>query len=289
MSLSTDRMKELKKQLSALQADRYIVILTPSKALQAKGKTAYTFGIPGHTGERAKGYKAADLLKDSVLSILGGRNASGYSVGIKCKSQSYHYVTLYNVSLDELHRLKSNAVQACLVCVVRRNVHREEFFSVVIRFKKTKALADTTFAQKVAGTYHVSYGEKTVKDLEACIPACGFKDQISGMFVKADRFRDRNCPAAQERYETFEKLKAASFVPVVIPSKPVNVGDNAFYFELSRELILANAEKAGDKIYNKDIDKRLMNKMLNEKYDADEILEFLVNRLKPKASEVCDF
>ena len=29
--------------------------------------------------------------------------------------------------------------------------------------------------------------------------------------------------------------------------------------------------------------------MLNEKYAADEILEFLVNRLKPKASDVCDF
>ena len=289
MSLQTDRMTELENQLSALQADRYIVILTPSKALQAKGKTAYTFAIPGHIGERAKGYKAADLLDGSVLSILGGRNASGYSVGIKCKSQSYHYATLYNVSLDELHALKANAVQACLVSVVRRNVHREEFFSVVIRFKKTEALGDTTFAQKVAGSYQVKYGEKTQKDLEACIPACGFKDQISGMFVKADRFLDRNCPTSQDRYETFEKLKAASFVPVIIPSKPVNVGDNAFYFELSRELILANAEKAGDKIDNKDIDKRLMNKMLNEKYDADEILEFLVNRLKPKASEVCDF
>ena len=289
MSLQTGRMKELKKQLSALQADRYIVILTPSKALQAKGKTAYTFAIPGHIGERAKGYKAADLLKDSVLSILGGRNASGYSVGIKCKSQSYHYATLYNVSLDELHALKANGVQACLVSVVRRNVHREEFFSVVIRFKKTEALGDTTFAQKVAGSYQVKYGEKTQKDLEACIPACGFKDQINGMFVKADRFLDRDCPTSQERYETFEKLKAASFVPVVIPSKPVNVGDNAFYFELSRELILANAEKAGDKIDHKDIDKRLMNKMLNEKYDADEILEFLMNRLKPKVSEVCDF
>ena len=289
MSLPTDRMKELKKQLNALQADRYIVILTPSKALQAKGKTAYTFAIPGHIGERAKGYKAADLLDGSVLSILGGRNASGYSVGIKCKSQSYHYATLYNVSLDELHALKANAVQACLVSVVRRNVHREEFFSVVIRFKKTEALGDTTFAQKVAGSYQVKYGEKTQKDLEACIPACGFKDQISGMFVKADRFLDRNCPTSQERYETFEKLKAASFVPVVIPSKPVNVGDNAFYFELSRELILANAEKAGDKIDHEDINKRLMNKMLNEKYDADEILEFLVSRLKPKASDVCDF
>ena len=289
MSLPTDRMKELKNQLSALQADRYIVILTPSKALQAKGKTAYTFAIPGHIGERAKGYKAADLLDGSVLSILGGRNASGYSVGIKCKSQSYHYATLYNVSLDELHALKANAVQACLVSVVRRNVHREEFFSVVIRFKKTEALGDTTFAQKVAGSYQVKYGEKTQKDLEACIPACGFKDQISGMFVKADRFLDRNCPTSQERYETFEKLKAASFVPVVIPSKPVNVGDNAFYFELSRELILANAEKAGDKIDHEDINKRLMNKMLNEKYDADEILEFLVSRLKPKASDVCDF
>lgn len=289
MSLQTDRMTELENQLSALQADRYIVILTPSKALQAKGKTAYTFAIPGHIGERAKGYKAADLLDGSVLSILGGRNASGYSVGIKCKSQSYHYATLYNVSLDELHALKANAVQACLVSVVRRNVHREEFFSVVIRFKKTKELGDTTFAQKVSGSYQVKYGEKTQKDLEACIPACGFKDQISGMFVRADRFLDRDCPTSQERYVTFEKLKAASFVPVVIPSKPVNVGDNAFYFELSRELILANAEKAGDKIDNKDIDKRLMNKMLNEKYDADEILEFLVNRLKPKASEVCDF
>ena len=141
----------------------------------------------------------------------------------------------------------------------------------------------------MSGSYQVKYGEKTQKDLEACIPACGFKDQISGMFVRADRFLDRDCPTSQERYVTFEKLKAASFVPVVIPSKPVNVGDNAFYFELSRELILANAEKAGDKIDNKDIDKRLMNKMLNEKYDADEILEFLVNRLKPKASEVCDF
>ena len=252
MSLQTDRMTELENQLSALQADRYIVILTPSKALQAKGKTAYTFAIPGHIGERAKGYKAADLLDGSVLSILGGRNASGYSVGIKCKSQSYHYATLYNVSLDELHALKANAVQACLVSVVRRNVHREEFFSVVIRFKKTEALGDTTFAQKVAGSYQVKYGEKTQKDLEACIPACGFKDQISGMFVKADRFLDRNCPTSQERYETFEKLKAASFVPVVIPSKPVNVGDNAFYFELSRELIHANAEKAGDKIDHQD-------------------------------------
>lgn len=289
MSLPTDRMTELENQLSALQADRYIVILTPSKALQAKGKTAYTFAIPGHIGERGKGYKAADLLKDSVLSILGGRNASGYSVGIKCKSQSYHYATLYNVSLEELHNLKANGVQACLVSVVRRNVHREEFFSVVIRFKKTEALGDTTFARKVSGTYQVKYGEKTEKDLEACIPACGFKDQISGMFVKADRFLDRDCSTSQERYATFEKLKAASFVPVIIPSKPVNVGDNAFYFELSRELIHANAEKAGDKIDNKDIDKCLMNKMLNEKYDADEILEFLVNRLKPKASEVCDF
>ena len=289
MSLTADRMKELKKQLSALKADRYIVYLTPSKALQAKGKTTYTFGIPGRLGERGKGYKAADLLKDSVLSILGGRNASGYSVGIKCKSQSYHYATLYNVSLDELHALKANAVQACLVSVVRRNVYREEFFSVVIRFKKTEALGGTTFAQKTAGSYQVKYGEKTQKDLEACIPACGFKDQISGMFVRADRFLDRNCPASQERYETFERLKAASFVPVVIPSKPVNVGDNAFYFELSRELILANAEKAGDKIDHEDINKRLMNKMLNEKYDADEILEFLVNRLKPKASDVCDF
>ena len=289
MSLTADRMKELKKQLSALKADRYIVYLTPSKALQAKGKTTYTFGIPGRLGERGKGYKAADLLKDSVLSILGGRNASGYSVGIKCKSQSYHYATLNNVSLEELHKLKANGVQACLVSVVRRNVHREEFFSVVIRFKKTEALGDTTFAQKTAGSYQVKYGEKTQKDLEACIPACGFKDQISGMFVRADRFLDRNCPASQERYETFERLKAASFVPVVIPSKPVNVGDNAFYFELSRELILANAEKAGDKIDHEDINKRLMNKMLNEKYDADEILEFLVNRLKPKASDVCDF
>ena len=289
MSLPTDRMKELEKQLSALQADRYIVILTPSKALQAKGKTTYTFGIPGRLGERGKGYKAADLLKDSVLSILGGRNASGYSVGIKCKSQSYHYATLYNVSLDELRKLKANGVQACLVSVVRRNVHREEFFSVVIRFKKTEALGDTTFAQKTAGSYQVKYGEETQKDLEACIPACGFKDQISGMFVMADRFLDRDCPTSQERYETFKKLKAASFVPVVIPSKPVNVGDNGFYFQLSRELILANAENAGDKIDHEDIDKRLMNKMLNEKYDADEILEFLVNRLKPKASDVCDF
>lgn len=289
MSLQTDRMTELENQLSALQADRYIVILTPSKALQAKGKTAYTFGIPGRLGERGKGYKAADLLDGSVLSILGGRNASGYSVGIKCKSQSYHYATLYNVSLDELHALKANAVQACLVSVVRRNVYREEFFSVVIRFKKTEALGGTTFAQKTAGSYQVKYGEKTQKDLEACISACGFKDQISGMFVRADRFLDRNCPASQERYETFKRLKAASFVPVVIPSKPVNVGDNAFYFELSRELILANAEKAGDKIDHEDINKRLMNKMLNEKYDADEILEFLVNRLKPKASDVCDF
>ena len=289
MSLQTDRMTELENQLSALQADRYIVLLTPSKALQAKGKTAYTFGIPGRLGERAKGYKAADLLDGSVLSILGGRNASGYSVGIKSKSQSYHYATLYNVSLDELHALKANAVQACLVSVVRRNVHREEFFSVVIRFKKTEALGGTTFAQKTAGSYQVKYGEKTQKDLEACIPACGFKDQISGMFVRADRFLDRNCPTSQERYETFEKLKAASFVPVVIPSKPVNVGDNAFYFELSRELILANAEKAGDKIDNKDIDKRLMNKMLNEKYDADEILEFLTRRLSKKTSSKCDF
>ena len=289
MSLPTDRMTELENQLSALQADRYIVHLTPSKALQAKGKTTYTFAIPGHIGERGKGYKAADLLKDSVLSILGGRNACGYSVGIKCKSQSYHYATLYNVSLEELRNLKANGVQACLVSVVRRNVHREEFFSVVIRFKKTEALGDTIFAQKVAGSYQVKYGEKTQKDLEACIPACGFKDQISGMFVKADRFLDRDCPTSQERYETFEKLKAASFVPVVIPAKPINVGDNAFYFELSRELIFANAEKAGDKINNKDIDKRLMNKMLNEKYDADEILEFLVNRLKPKASDLCDF
>ena len=289
MSLPTDRMTELENQLNALQADRYIVLLTPSKALQAKGKTAYTFAIPGHIGERAKGYKAADLLDGSVLSILGGRNASGYSVGIKCKSQSYHYATLYNVSLDELHALKANDVQACLVSVVRRNVHREEFFSVVIRFKKTEALGDPKFAKMVSGTYQVKYGEKTEKDLEACIPACGFKDQISGMFVKADRFLDRDCPTSQERYETFEKLKAASFVPVVIPPKPVNVGDNAFYFELSRELIHANAEKAGDKIDHEDINKRLMNKMLNEKYDADEILEFLVNRLKPKASEVCDF
>lgn len=291
MSNLTDRKKEFANQLSALRADRYQVIITPSIALQtqSKPKTAYTFTIPNNVGNRAKGYTAAELLDDRVLAMLAAKNVSGYSIGIKCKSQRYHYASLYDASLEDLQKLKANGVESCLVSVVRRNVQKEEFFSVVIRFEKTDELGDLLYASKVSGSYQVYHGEKTWKSLESIIPMCGFKDQISGMFVCANRFADRNCPTSKERYQTFAKTGSASYTPIVVSEKPVNIADDEYYFQLSREFIIANASKAMDKIEPNEIDGRLRNQLLKEGYDLVKILEFLTNRLKPKVLESIDF
>lgn len=286
--LETKRMSEATNQLNALQADRYIVILTPSKALKAKGRSAYTFGIPGNLGNRAKGYTAAELLEDGVLAMLAAKNASGYSIGIKCKSQRYHYASLYDVSHDELLRLKANDVQACLVSVVRKNVHCERFFAVVMRFEKTDAAGDVLYAAKVSGSYQLAYGEKTQKDLECCIPLCGFKDLKSGMFVNANCFKDRNCPTSKERYQTFARIGYASQLQGDAPALVRDCG-NDLYFESCRELIIFKASKAGDRIYPAEIDNRLVNQLVKEKYDNAEIQNFMANRLKPKVLESIDF
>lgn len=285
-----DRQKFLVSQLSAFDADHYIVIVKPNAALRKKGKTDLTINhIPRTSGFRSTGYAVEDFMQPRLWNCLSKYNSEGYSITVKCKSTKYHYVSLYDVSHSELTRLvEGDGATPCFVSLLSENDRLERFYSVVLRFRVTDNKKDTIYAKKVASSFQVKFGLKKFDDLEACIPLAGFWDKKSGTLVKPSRLKNRDCVACEERMSIFVSRGLADLRDE--PEAPVidRSGNDDFYFESCLQLMVYNAEKAGDLIDEADIERRLINKLVKEHYHIDQIARFFVQREMPK-EEVCDF
>ncbi len=285
-----DRQRLLVSQLSAFDADHFIVIVKPNAALRKKGKTDLTINhIPRTSGFKSTGYALEDFMQPRLWKCLSKYNSDGYSITVKCKSSKYHYVALYNVSHTELKRLvEGEGAAPCFVSFLSENDRLEKFYSVVLRFQATDHKKDTIYAKKVASSYQAKFGLKKIDDLEACIPLAGFWDKKSGTLVKPSRALSRDCGACATRLATFVKGGLADLQDE--PEAPVidRSGNDDFYFESCFQMMIYNAEKAGDVIDEDDIEKRLINKLIKEHYHIDQIKGFFVQREMPK-EDVCDF
>ncbi|KIY17136.1 hypothetical protein [Pseudomonas amygdali] len=285
-----DRQKFLVSQLSAFDADHYIVIVKPNAALRKKGKTDLTINhIPRSSGFRSTGYAVDDFMQPRLWNCLSKYNSDGYSITVKCKSTKYHYVALYDVSHSELTRLvEADGATPCFVSFLSENDRLERFYSVVMRFRATEHKKDTIYAKKVASSFQVKFGLKKIDDLEACISLAGFWDKKSVTLVKPSRVKSRDCEACTGRLARFVKGGLADLQDE--PEAPVidSSGDDDFYFESCFQMMLYNANKAGDVIDEADIERRLINKLVKEHYHIDQIKGFFIQREMPK-EEQCDF
>lgn len=285
-----DRQKFLVSQLSAFDADHYIVIVKPNAALRKKGKTDLTINhIPRSSGFRSTGYAVDDFMQPRLWNCLSKYNSDGYSITVKCKSTKYHYVALYDVSHSELTRLvEADGATPCFVSFLSENDRLERFYSVVMRFRATEHKKDTIYAKKVASSFQVKFGLKKIDDLEACISLAGFWDKKSVTLVKPSRVKSRDCEACTGRLARFVKGGLADLQDE--PEAPVidSSGDDDFYFESCFQMMLYNANKAGDVIDEADIERRLINKLVKEHYHVDQIKGFFIQREMPK-EEQCDF
>ncbi|KWT09169.1 hypothetical protein [Pseudomonas savastanoi] len=285
-----DRQKFLLSQLSAFDADHYIVVVKPNAALRRKGKTDLTINhIPRTSGFRSTGYAVEDFMQSRLWNCLSKYNSDGYSITVKCKSTKYHYVALYDVSHAELTRLvEGEGAAPCFVSLLSENDRQERFYSVVLRFCVTDHKKDTIYAKKVASSFQVKYGLKKIDDLEACIPLAGFWDKKSGTLVKPSRVKSRDCEACTKRLATFVKGGLADLQDE--PEAPLidRSGNDDFYFESCLQMMVYNANKAGDVVDEADIERRLINKLVKEHYHIDQIKGFFIQREMPKV-EQCDF
>ncbi|WP_449103447.1 hypothetical protein [Pseudomonas veronii] len=285
-----DRQKFLVSQLSAFDADHYIVIVKPNAALRKKGKTDLTINhIPRTSGFKSTGYAVEDFMQPRLWNCLSKYNSEGYSITVKCKSTKHHYVSLYNVSHTELKRLVGvDGATACFVGFLREDDQKEKFYSVVLRFRNSQHPREVIYAKKVASSFQTTFGMKKREDLEASIPLAGFWDKRSGNLLRSDCFKNRDCEACTARFATFVKGGLADLQDE--PEAPVidRSGNDEFYFESCFQMMIYNAEKAGDVIDEADIEKRLINKLVKEHYHIDQIKGFFVQREIPK-EEVCDF
>lgn len=286
----SDRQKFLVSQLSTFDADHFIVIVKPNAALRRKGKTDLTINhIPRKSGFKSTGYAVEDFMQPRLWNCLSKYNSEGYSITVKCKSTKYHYVALYDVSHAELTRLVAGeGATPCFVSFLSENDKLERFFSVVLRFRVTEHKKDTIYAKKVASSFQSKFGLKKIDDLEACIPLAGFWDKKSGTLVKPNRAKSRDCEACTGRLATFVKGGLADLQDE--PEAPVidRSGNDDFYFESCLQMMVYNANKAGDVIDEADIERRLINKLVKEHYHIDQIKGFFVQREITK-EEVCDF
>lgn len=281
MSCIDNPKGELEKMIAALGADCYRVLAVPFNP----ARRTYTVNHVIEMIKPSQGFFPDEIIKPDVIKKLKAINSGNCTIKIICKSTKYHYVTLYDVSHEELYALSANGVKPCIVSLVRVSKQGDKFYSVVLRFNQKRIIGDSTYAGKVAGSFQINVGSKETKSLEEGIVLCGFVDKKSGMWVNANRATNQNCPTCEERYGIFQKNK-----PIINEEKMPELdrsGSTFLYFESCRSQIIYKATHAGDKFDDNEIQCRLFNRLQKEHYTTAEITQYIEERNKPQ--EVSDF
>lgn len=281
MSCIDNPKGELEKMIAALGADCYRVLAVPFNP----ARRTYTVNHVTEMRKPSQGFFPDEIIKPDVIKKLKAINSGNCTIKIICKSTKYHYVTLYDVSHEELYALSANGVKPCIVSLVRVSKQGDKFYSVVLRFNQKRIIGDSTYAGKVAGSFQINVGSKETKSLEEGIVLCGFVDKKSGMWVNANRATNQNCPTCEDRYGIFQKNK-----PIINEEKMPELdrsGSTFLYFESCRSQIIYKATHAGDKFDDNEIQCRLFNRLQKEHYTTAEITQYIEERNKPQ--EVSDF
>lgn len=282
MSCIDNPNAELQSMINALGADSYLVRAVPHNP----ARSTYTVKHAAEMRKPSTGFFPDEIVKPEVIKKLRGINGKGNcTIKIICKSMKYHYVTLYDVSQQELYALSANGVKPCIVSLVRVSKQGDKFYSVVLRFSQKRIIGDSTYAGKVAGSFQINVGSKETKSLEEGIVLCGFVDKKSGMWINANRATNQNCPTCEDRYGIFQKNK-----PEINEEKMPELdrsGSTFLYFESCRSQIIYKATEAGDKFDDNEIQCRLSYRLQKEHYSAAEISQYIEERNKPQ--EVSDF
>ncbi|MEN4750694.1 hypothetical protein ABEH28_13100 [Pseudomonas sp. Ps21-P2] len=281
MSCIDNPNAELQKMIDALGADSYIVRAVPHNP----ARSTYTVKHAAEMRKPSTGFFPDEIVKPDVIRKLKGINTSNCTLKIICKSMKYHYVTLYDVSQQELYALSANAVKPCIVSLVRVSKQGEKFYSVVLRFDQRK-IYSSKYAAKVAGSFQINVGSKETKSLEEGIVLCGFVDKKSGMWVNANRAINQNCPTCEGRYDFFVKRNQVTVAAEKMPELNRS-GSTFLYFESCRSQIIYKATNAGDKFDNDEINCRLFYRLQKENFTSAEITQYIEERNKPQ--ETSDF
>lgn len=281
MSCIDNPLGELQKMIAALDADYYRILAVPFNS----DRKTYTVKQIAEMRKPSLGFFPDEIINPEVVRKLRGINSSNYTVKIKCKSTKYHYVTLYDVTHEELYALSANNVKPCIISLVRVSKLGIKYYSVVLRFTRKWIPGDGDFAEIVAGSFQIKYGLKVSKNLEEAIPLCGFVDKNSGMWVNANRAVNQNCPTAESRYEIFQKRGLVDKAPETMPELDRS-GSMFLYFESCRSQIIYKAKEAHDKFDDNEIQCRLFNRLKKEHYTTAEIMQYIYRK---KEEEISDF
>lgn len=281
MSCIDNPKGELEKMIAALDADYYRILAVPFNP----GRSTYTVKHVAAMRKPSQGFFPDEIIKPEVINKLKGINTSNCTIKIICKSMKYHYVTLYDVSHDELYALSANGVKPCVISLVRVSKQGNKYYSVVLRFARKWIPGDGDFAEIVAGSFQINYGLKVSKNLEEAIPLCGFVDKNSGMWVNANRAVNQNCPTAESRYGIFQKRGLVEKAPEAMPELDRS-GSMFLYFESCRSQIIYKAKEAHDKFDDNEIQCRLFNRLKKEHYSTAEIMQYVYRK---QEEEISDF
>ncbi|RMS11904.1 hypothetical protein ALP72_02249 [Pseudomonas coronafaciens pv. coronafaciens] len=283
MSCIDNPKGELQKMIAALDADCYRILAVPHNPV----RSTYTVKHVAEMRKPSQGFFPDEIVKPEVINKLRGINGKGNcTIKIICKSMKYHYVTLYDVSQQELYALSANGVKPCIVSLVRVSKQGDKFYSVVLRFSQKRIPNESTYAKKVSGSFQISVGSKLTTSLEEGIVLCGFVDKKSRMWVNANRAVNQNCPTCEDRFGIFLKNRSANESPEVMPELDRS-GSTFLYFESCRSQIIYKATSAGDKFDDNEINCRLSYRLQKEHYSDAEITQYIEERNKPQ--EVSDF
>ncbi|KTB91627.1 hypothetical protein AO073_01770 [Pseudomonas syringae ICMP 11293] len=282
MSCIDNPLGELEKMIAALDADYYRILAVPFNP----SRNTYTVKHIAEMRAPSKGFFPDEIVNPLVIKKLRGINSSNCTIKIICKSTKYHYVTLYDVSHEELYTLSANGVKPCIVSLVRVDKQSMKYYSVVLRFEIIRVPNEDDSAAKVAGSFQINCGSRKTKNLEEGIPLCGFVDKKSGMWVNANRAVNQNCPTSKERYEIFLKKSSGKSVIEKMPELDKS-GSTFLYFESCRSQIIFKATQAHDKFDDNEIECRLFNRLKKEHYSTDEIKQYLESRNHQE--EISDF
>ncbi|RMV69990.1 hypothetical protein ALP05_02368 [Pseudomonas caricapapayae] len=282
MSCIDNPKGELEKMIAALDADYYRILAVPFNP----ARTTYTVKHVAEMRMPSKGFFPDEIVKPEVIHKLKGINTSNCTIKIICKSAKYHYVTLYDVSHEELYALSANGVKPCVVSLVRVDKQSVKYYSVVLRFEIIRVPNEDDSAAKVAGSFQINCGSRKTTSLEEGVVLCGFVDKKSGMWVNANRAINQNCPTSKERYEIFLKKSSGKAGKEKMPELDRS-GSTFLYFESCRSQIIYKATEAHDKFDENEIQCRLSYRLKKENYSIEEITQYLEERNKPQ--EISDF
>lgn len=282
MSCIDNPVGELQNMIAALDADCYRILAVPFNP----ARSTYTVKHVAEMRKPSAGYFPDEIIKPEVVRKLKGINTSNCTLKIVCKSSKYHYVTLYDVSHEELYALSANGVAPCIISLVRVSKQGDKFYSVVLRFGQKRIPDESTYARKVSGSFQINVGSKVTTSLEEGIVLCGFVDKKSGMWINANRAVNQNCPTCEDRFDIFLKNRSVNESPEKMPELDRS-GSTFLYFESCRSQIIYKAKDAGDKFDDTEIQCRLFYRLQKEHYTTAEITQYIEERNKPQ--EISDF